>query len=505
MYSLCILATTACLLSLLMTPYARRWSTCLGLVDRPDGARKLHAMITPRSGGLVILTSYLGAYALLLVLPLRGREILEANLGMVWRLIPPVALIFITGLIDDWRSLRPWQKLLGQIAAAVWAYGAGLRILSIADTPLPPWSSFLLTAGWLVLCTNSFNLIDGMDGLAAGIGLAATLTVFLAGILHGDFPLVLATAPLAGCLIGFLRYNFAPASVFLGDSGSLLIGFLLGAYSVIWSQESATMFGMTAPLMPLALPLLEVGLSVVRRFLRGTGVFTADRGHIHHRLLDRGFQPRTVALLLYGACGLGATLSLLGSLIQDRFAGLVIILFGACALVGVQLLGYVELQAAGRFLRAGFRPMMSAHIQLRLLENALVCARNVEQCWLAVEEGARSFGYSHVTGLLAGRHFSTAPDRTRTSTFWQMRLNLPGQDYLNITQHESRPEQPALLVPFVEVIRRILPEKLAELTQAQQAEAFETDSLQPAFRNSSTRTVISSDCTVPSVNAATAS
>ncbi len=505
MYSLCILAGTAFLLSLVLTPRARQWAIHLGLVDRPDGGRKRHARATPRAGGLVILASCLGAYALLLLLPMHGGEFLESQLGVVWQLMPPVALIFVTGLVDDWRGLRPWQKLLGQIMAAVWASSAGLRILSVGDSSLPDWSRFLLTVGWLVLCSNAFNLIDGMDGLAAGIGLTATLTTLLAGVLHGDISLGLATAPLAGCLIGFLRYNFAPASVFLGDSGSLLIGFLLGAYSAIWSQKSATMFGMALPAMPLALPLLEVALSVVRRFLRGTPIFTADRGHIHHRLLDRGFQPRTAALMLYGFCGVGAMLSLLGSFVQSRLAGLVIVLFGAGAWVGIQLLDYVELQAAGRFLRFAFRPTLSAHINLKILENSIHSAGSVDQCWHAVESGVHLLGYSHVTAMLAGRQFTTAPDRTRDSSFWQMRLNLPGRDYLNITQREHCPEQPVLLIPFIEMIRRILPEKLAELARAQDRGAEEPQPFQSGFRNSSTRTVISSDCAVPSVNPATAS
>src|SRR5262249_32959422 len=152
---------------------------------------------------------------------------------------------------------------------------------------------------WLILCSNAFNLIDGVDGLAAGVGLTATTATLAAGLLHGDWMLGFVTAPLAGCLLGFLRYNFNPASIFLGDSGSLLIGFLLGCYGVIWSQKSVTMLGMAAPALVMALPLLEVGLSVVRRFLRNEPIFAGDRGHIHHRLLDRGLSPRRVAISLY--------------------------------------------------------------------------------------------------------------------------------------------------------------------------------------------------------------
>jgi UDP-GlcNAc:undecaprenyl-phosphate GlcNAc-1-phosphate transferase len=127
-------------------------------------------------------------------------------------------------------------------------------------------------------------------------------------------------APLAGALLGFLRYNFNPASIFLGDCGSLTIGFLLGCYGIIWSQKSATMLGMTAPLMALAIPLLDTGLAIGRRFLRHQPIFGADRNHIHHQLLDRGLSPRRVALILYGVGGIAAVFSLMQSMYHNRFS-----------------------------------------------------------------------------------------------------------------------------------------------------------------------------------------
>ena len=186
---------------------------------------------------------------------------------------------------------------------------------------LPGWLGLAVTALWLVGCSNAFNLIDGVDGLAVGAGLFATVTILLGALLNGNVRLALATMPLAGALAGFLRYNFNPASVFLGDSGSLTVGFLLGCYGVLWSQKSATMLGMTAPLMALAVPLIDTGVAVARRFLRGQPIFSADARHIHHRLLARGLTPRKVALLLYGACGVAAGLSLVGSVAETLTRG----------------------------------------------------------------------------------------------------------------------------------------------------------------------------------------
>jgi UDP-GlcNAc:undecaprenyl-phosphate/decaprenyl-phosphate GlcNAc-1-phosphate transferase len=449
---------------------------------------------------------------------LRAGDLLQKQSSMIGSVLPPVAIIFLTGLLDDWLDLKPWQKLPGEVAAAIWAWEAGVRIVGVAGMTPKPWCSLLLTVAWLILCSNAFNLIDGVDGLATGVGLAATLTIMIAGILHGDVALGLATAPLAGCLIGFLRYNFNPASIFLGDSGSLLIGFLLGSYGVIWSQKSATMLGMAAPALALGVPLLDVGLSIVRRFVRNEPIFAGDRGHIHHRLLERGFTPRRVALLLYGACGVAAALSLLQSAIHGRLAGLAIVFFALVAWAGIQYLGYAEFGAARRFLSGVFRPMLSAHVQLELLERSLSSASSVEQCWRAIEQTGRSLGYNHITARLGPSRFATAPARTRKSSFWQFRLNLGEDCWVNITQQDGYGGQPILLMPFTEAVRKALPKRIAELrTAGPRLAADPVESLMnlaaavagpeshsPA-RNSSTTTVMSSDCEAPSEKAATAS
>jgi UDP-GlcNAc:undecaprenyl-phosphate GlcNAc-1-phosphate transferase len=495
MYTLCLLTITACILCLLLTPLTRYWSSRLGLVDRPDYQRKIHAAVTPRTGGIPILLSYVGAYALLLLLPLQTSGMIAANRTMIDRLLPPVTLIFLTGLLDDWLCLKPWQKLLGQVGAAAWAYEAGVRLVGMGGYSIPPWCGAALTVAWLVLCSNAFNLIDGIDGLAAGVGLTATLTTLIAGLLRGDFMLAVAAAPLAGCLLGFLCYNFNPASIFLGDSGSLLIGFLLGAYGIIWSQTSATMVGLAAPAMAIALPLLEVCLSVMRRFLASEPIFTGDRGHIHHRLLDLGFTPRRVALLLYGGCGVGASLSLLESVLHRRYAGVVVVLFGLAAWAGVRCLRYVEFGAAARFLLTRLRPMLSGHVNLERLARWLESASTVEECWSAIELAGQALGYSCINARLSGVIFATTPVPTQEGAWWQMRLNLPGNNYVNVTRH-SGAKRALLLIQFVELLRRELPAKLAAIDRQAPADAP---------RNSRTTTVISSDWAAPSVNAATPS
>ena len=178
-----------------------------------------------------------------------------------------------------------------------------------------------------------------------GLGLFAAATTLIAALLQSNVPLALATAPLVGALLGFLRYNFNPATIFLGDSGSLFLGFLLGCYGVLWSQKSATILGMTAPLLVLFIPLLDTALVIVRRFLRRQPIFTGDRGHIHHKLLERGFARRRVAPL-YAASVVGAVCSI--AIMQAQFSVIVIVFFGLLLFIGVWCLGYAEFGIATR-------------------------------------------------------------------------------------------------------------------------------------------------------------
>ncbi len=410
MLSLLFLSAVAFLLCLALTPVFRLGCLRLGLVDQPDRVRKLHTRAVPRVGGIPLAIAYVGAFGLLLATPLSGGAIVGEHLSAALRLLPAACVVFATGLCDDLWNVRPWQKLGGQIAAALLAWAGGVQVSSVAGWALPDWLSLPLTLIWLAGCANAFNLIDGIDGLAAGIGFFATLTMLAAALLHGSLSLALATAPLAGALLAFLRYNFNPASIFLGDSGSLLIGFLLGCYGALWSQKSATALGMTAPLMVLAIPILDVLLAICRRFLRGLPIFGADRGHIHHRLLDRGLSPRRAALVLYALCGMGAALSLLASLADNRFSGLILVIFCLGAWWGVRKLGYVEFAAAHRVLWGGaWRRLLTEQIHLTQLSESIRAARTPFECWQALRDAAPGLGVVKLRLYLAGETFG-APE-----------------------------------------------------------------------------------------------
>jgi hypothetical protein len=313
---------------------------------------------------------------------------------------------------DCWTTCStcgPGSSSWGKSRRPALACVGGVRILSIGGAPTDAWWNVPLTILWLLACMNAFNLVDGLDGLAAGVGLFATLTVFTAAMMQHNMVLAVATFPLAGALLAFLCYNFNPATIFLGDSGSLLIGFLLGCYAAIWSNKSATLLGMTAPLMALSIPLLDVALAIVRRFLRRQPIFTADRGHIHHRLLDRGFTPRRVVLVLYGLCGLAAAFSLLQGVVHS-FSGALLLLFGVFVLLGIQYLGYAEFDLAGRLLFGGdFQRSVSAQLDLRKFRAALVAAGTPAGCWEVIREACGSLDSSRCGCAWPAKSSNTPP------------------------------------------------------------------------------------------------
>ncbi len=455
MYSLGLLAFSSFLMALVLTPVCRNLFRRWGVVDRPDGGRHLHAHPIPRVGGIPIAAAYLGAFAVLLVLPLSAGGIVVGGLPLAWKILPAAALVLVLGLVDDLRGLKPWQKLAGQAVAAYIAYWGGVQMTGVAGLSLPPWLSLPLTLLWLVGCSNAFNLIDGVDGLAAGAGLFATVTILLGALLNGNIALAMATVPLAGALLGFLRYNFNPASIFLGDSGSLTVGFLLGCYGVLWGQKSTTMLGMTAPLMALAVPLLDTGIAIGRRFLRQEPIFGADSGHIHHRLLARGLTPRRVALLLYGACGVAATMSLVASVSQDQFKGVIIVLFCAAAWIGVQHLGYVEFGTFGRmFIEGAFRRHLSNELALRAFEDALKAATTPEDCWSAIRETCRKFGFTHAELRLNGHCFAETLVETNGNPAWNIDIPLAEDGHLLLTRCFGVAHAPTVLGPFAEALHR---------------------------------------------------
>jgi len=439
MYALLALGTTSLILCLILTPLCRDIFLKLKLVDVPDEVRKLHRTAVPRIGGLPIALSYVGAMGLMLLFAPPGAHIDVQHSGLLVGLLPAAGIVFLIGLFDDLIGLKPWQKLGGQLVAAVWAVAAGARITLLDGQPHAEMITIPLSVLWLLGCTNAFNLIDGLDGLAAGVGLFATLTTLLAALLQGNWGLAMATVPLAGCLIAFLRYNFNPASIFLGDSGSLSIGFLLGCFGVIWSQKSATFLGMLAPVIAFSLPLLDVGISIGRRFLRNRPIFEADRGHIHHKLLDLGFGPRAVAIILYGACGIAAILSLLQSSLSYHLGGIIVILFCVLSGIGIHRLGYIEFSTTARMLSTGsLLRMVQQEVYLRHFRDALLKARTPQDCWIAIRDTCKHLEFASIDLSLEGEEFQEVFDPQAESVWrFNMSFGTDGEVALSRLMHKQ--------------------------------------------------------------------
>jgi len=454
------LAAVAFLISLLLTPFVRDYAIKRNWVDQPDQDRKIHARPIPRLGGISIAVAYLAALGLSLIAPYQNLPFdLPKALDAGLRLLPAAVTIFAVGLVDDIYNLRAWQKLVGQVIASVMAYSAGFGVMTFQGNQLPVWISLPVSILWLVGCANALNLIDGMDGLAAGVGFFAAMTTMIAALTHQNTELALVTAPLAGALLGFLRYNFNPASVFLGDCGSLLIGFLLGCFGAVWSHKSATILGMTAPLMALAIPLLEVTVSIARRFLRGQPIFQADRQHIHHRLLARGLTTRRAVLILYGMCGLAALFSLLQDASENQLSGVVVVCFCVAAWIGVQHLGYGEFNLARKIvLRGTLRGMIDVQLRLQHYESMLTASSTPEEIWNTIRAGCEEFGFEGVRLLIGETVFERAISSELPT--WQLRIPLPHKQYVNFYRNVDAPMHPLVLTLFSQSTEKILREKL---------------------------------------------
>jgi UDP-GlcNAc:undecaprenyl-phosphate GlcNAc-1-phosphate transferase len=444
------------LFALMLTPLVRDAVGRFGFLDHPDGVRKKHASPVPRVGGIAIVFAYVTTFAIAFILPFSYTYVLHRALPGILQIAPVAAVVFLTGVLDDLVGLTAWQKLLGIGGASVLAYFAGIRveIHMLHQLPAGSWLGLAITAAWLIGCTNAFNLIDGMDGLAAGVGLVATLTMLIQALVQGNMPLALATMPLAGCLLGFLRYNFNPASVFLGDSGSLLVGFLLGCYGALWSEKAVTLIALSVPLLALSIPLLDVVLSILRRYLRNRPIFEADRGHIHHKLLERGFSPKAAVLTIYACCTVVAILSLLMSALHARFGGLIVIAFCAAAWFAIRHLEYAEFATAGRlFLQGRFRRIIDCETKLIDFEKALAQTVTLEECWRAVVAWSHEFGFAGVQ-LCAGGQVLEDFANQDADGFLELRIPLPDAQTITFFRDMKAEASPLIFSAFVESVRR---------------------------------------------------
>lgn len=303
-----VLFLSALATALLTTPLAKKIAWKAGAIDYPE-KRRINKVPIPRMGGIAVFSGLAVALALQIfgyryldwpfaLIPPRDHAISYPLLGLA------VICIFVTGLIDDKVSLKPHQKLFGQVLAAILAAASGLVIGRIVSPmtgdfiSLGIWT-YPITILYLVAYVNIFNLIDGLDGLASGIAIIASFTMFIIAFSAGRFDAAGLSIALAGACLGFLRYNFHPASIFLGDSGSMLIGFVLGTISLLNVTRIAGLTTIIVPLVIAGIPILDTFSAIIRRSRAHINIGQADRGHIHHRLIAEGFDQKQAVLLMY--------------------------------------------------------------------------------------------------------------------------------------------------------------------------------------------------------------
>ncbi len=306
-----LIAGVGALVTLLLTPLVRRAAIAWGLVDTPGG-RKIHSKPIPRLGGVAIFAGVMAAMAMQAAGEYYlgwGGTLVGGGTARVRILgvLAAMTMVFLVGLVDDILTLSPGLKLLGQVVAAGIAVASGLRIAYIGN----PFGGGLVSLGllaapitlvYIVGFTNVINLIDGLDGLAAGVtGIAAVSLLLLAAQANRLEAAALAAAVIGVCA-GFLRYNFHPASIFMGDSGALFLGFTLSAISLMGVMKSTATIALAVPLLIIGVPIFDTASAIVRRVLHRRPIQEADRGHIHHRLLGRGFNQTQTVLIIYVWC-----------------------------------------------------------------------------------------------------------------------------------------------------------------------------------------------------------
>ena len=291
-------AFIAFLISFLMTPQVKRFAENVGAMDIPKDDRRIHNHPIPRMGGLAIFCGFVLSVLLFVNM---STEVMGLLLGSV--------IIAVMGALDDILDLNPWIKLLGQFMAAMVALRCGIvfdvisnpGFLSAGDTIQLGWLSVPFTILWIIACTNAVNLIDGLDGLAVGISAISSVSMMLVSMIlpAGPIGIPLLLACLAGACIGFMPYNMNPATIFMGDVGSQFLGYVLSCVSIMGLFKFHAIITFLIPLLALAVPLGDTIFAFFRRIIHGQSPFHADRGHIHHKLIDMGMSQKQAVAVLY--------------------------------------------------------------------------------------------------------------------------------------------------------------------------------------------------------------
>jgi UDP-GlcNAc:undecaprenyl-phosphate GlcNAc-1-phosphate transferase len=352
-----------------LTPLVRRWATRLGGLDRAGSSRKVHTQPIPRVGGIAVVLGF--------VVPLLGLFFWENDVSTLFFAHPNRVLglfvggvaIALLGLYDDVRGANARVKFAAQGIVAIVMYPLGYAVHVVANPFGDPVQLGLLsgplTVLWIVGIINALNLIDGLDGLAAGVAVIVVMLTFAVALGRLDVLMCLFMASLAGAVLGFLLYNWNPASIFMGDTGSMFLGFVLGVSTVATNQKSSTAVAILVPIVALGLPIADTLLAMLRRAALGRPIFAADREHIHHRLFDLGLSHRQTVLVLYAVCVFLALVAFSLTYVNSSDVALLLAMAGSLAFLGLRRLGYLHVS------RETFRQSLIARERNHELRRAL--------------------------------------------------------------------------------------------------------------------------------------
>ena len=390
--ALFLLFVVALTFSMILTPLAKWLGIRLGAVDIPKD-RKVHTIPTPRIGGLAVCLAFSITFVLgyLYLTPVSDVFVISQQkiCGYVGG-----AVLLSCGLWDDFRRLNPWIKLFFQIAGVTVAFMGGLSIsgfyvdgFSIRFGIL---ASYVITVFWFLLFINAVNLIDGLDGLAAGVVFFTSVLMTVLSYMNGDYLTAFYFSALGGAILGFLKYNFNPAVIFLGDSGSYYLGYVVAALALSASMKSQVSALMLIPLLALGVPIFDTLISPIRRFIRGRGVFQPDKGHVHHLILRMGLSSRSVVVIIYGITLALCFASISLVLYRGKgIGGLILFLLLIGGIFFVRKLGYMEYLAVDKFYGwfqdmmdiAGFTNQRRSFLSLQIDASK---TKSVEELWAII-------------------------------------------------------------------------------------------------------------------------
>ena len=425
-------AMAGCVLTTPLVTWVASW---VGAIDRPDQFRRIHQGAVPRLGGLALAMGVTaGVILTALHEPFRHQAVGELGTQHHSSVLIAGLIILVVGFIDDTRSLGPRTKLVGQALAVLALYLGGIRIHSIevlnlnldlgfpslhfsllglpVELALP---SLVITLFWFLGCMNVWNLIDGMDGLASGVGLLVSGTLTLVAIHNENYEVAVMSVALAGSLAGFLLYNWHPACIFLGDSGALLIGLLIGVIGVEGSMEGPSAISILFPILAMGLPISDTAMAIFRRWVRNLPLSAADRRHVHHLLIGLGLNQRQAALMLYCFSGFLCGAVMLGVALRNEYLTLVLGISGCLVFLLVVTSRRDELTS----LRGDFQDRMKRKRHERQAAKlAWEAVQRVELCTTAqaayeiVDQTARALGCDFVQ-FTCDRDDASLPDRVR--------------------------------------------------------------------------------------------